>query len=55
MEYSNHGDLGERVCSQRVCPPVSLITTINAKPEDVKKAAKDIYKNYPELLKALGL
>lgn len=33
----------------------NAITTINATPEDVKKAAKDIYRNYPEILKALGL
>ena len=31
------------------------LKTSTAKPEDVIKAAKDIYKNYPEILKALGL
>ena len=31
------------------------LTSSSAKAEDVIKAAKEIYSNYPEILKALGL
>ncbi len=31
------------------------VNTDTAKPEDVMRAAKAIYKKYPEILKALGL
>ena len=33
----------------------SNLTSSSAKAEDVIKAAKEIYSNYPEILKALGL
>ena len=33
----------------------AILTTSSAKEEDVINAAKDIYRNYPEILKALGL
>ena len=33
----------------------AILTTSSAKEEDVINAAKDIYRNYPEIFKALGL
>lgn len=33
----------------------SVINTTNATKEQIYKAAKDIYKNYPAILKTLGL
>lgn len=33
----------------------AAVTTVNATVADIKKAAKEIYKNYPEITKSLGL